>query len=155
MADLYTAEDIFYELSTLRDPERTACTLAELDVVALQRCSVMYTQHADPCVAVGAKRSSDGCSSSKQTGMVTVVLKPTVPHCSLMGLICICVYAKLKETLPLGVCDWKIAIKLVEGSHLQQSELEKQIADKERVAAAMENEFLMREVEKMMNVDAE
>ncbi|KEG07256.1 putative MIP18 family protein [Trypanosoma grayi] len=152
--DSYTAEDVFYELSTIRDPEKTSCTLADLDVVAQDRCSIDYHHHVKSSPAIGMD-SGSLARVSKPIGIVRVVLKPTVPHCSLMSLICLCVYAKLKDTLPPWMCDWKIDIKLVDGSHLQQHELEKQVADKERVAAALENRTLSKEIAKLINADAD
>jgi hypothetical protein len=131
----YDAEDIFHELQTMLDPERPSYTLAQLDVVNVTRCFVTYLP---------------GLPTSKLTARVQVVLKPTVPHCHLMLLICLCVRVRLFETLPVTT-NWKVDITLVEGSHNQQAELQKQINDKERVAAAMENFLLMKEVQKLVN----
>ncbi|KAH9601783.1 hypothetical protein LSM04_007624 [Trypanosoma melophagium] len=153
---LYSEEDVYYEISTIRDPERTSFTLADLDVVAPERCSVKYSKHEDSSIhIVGNVSSGSNIRVPKPTGLVMVVLKPTVPHCSLMGIISLSVYAKLKEALPPSVCDWKIDITLLEGSHIQQHEVEKQIADKERVAAALENEVLVKEIDKLINADAD
>ncbi|EAN95755.1 hypothetical protein, conserved [Trypanosoma cruzi] len=155
MIDFYTAEDVFYELSTIRDPEKRSYTLADLGVVAQDRCSIEYDQYHSYSLAGDGGKSVSGAPTPKRIAVVTVVLKPTVQHCSLMALICLCVYAKLKEALPPWMCDWKIDIKLVDGSHLQKRELEKQISDKERVAAALENETLIMEMDRLMNPDVE
>ncbi|ORC92019.1 putative MIP18 family protein [Trypanosoma theileri] len=153
---IYTEEDVFYEISTIRDPERTIFTLAELDVVAPERCSVTYNNHEGLRICMAGNGSACGdVGVPKPTGLVMIVLKPTVPHCSLMGIICLSVYAKLKEVLPSSLCDWKIDITLVEGSHLQQDDVEKQIADKERVAAALENETLVKEIDRLINADGD
>jgi hypothetical protein len=137
----YDAEDIFDELRSVLDPERPSVTLAQLDVVNVSRCFVTYV----PVAAAAA--SSSPC---RPTACVRVVLKPTVPHCHLMHLICLSVRVRLFETLPVST-NWKVDISIVEGSHLQRAELEKQVNDKERVAAAMENTALMAEVQKLVN----
>ncbi|ESL06544.1 hypothetical protein TRSC58_05780 [Trypanosoma rangeli SC58] len=155
MAGVYAAEDVFYEISTIRDPEKRSCTLAELGVVAPDRCSVEYGKYYGNSFVRDEGESVSDARAPKRIAVVTVVLKPTVVHCSLMAIICLCVYARLKETLPTPECDWKIDIRLVDGSHLQQRELEKQILDKERVAAALENEALKTEMERLMNADLE
>ncbi|RNF09633.1 putative MIP18 family protein [Trypanosoma conorhini] len=154
MSEEYTAEDVFYEISTIRDPEKRGCTLAELGVVAPERCSVAYGKYYGNSFVDGSE-AMRGARASNQIAVVRVVLKPTVIHCSLMAIICLCVYARLKETLPAWMCDSKIDISLVDGSHLQQRELEKQISDKERVAAALENEALRTEMDRLMNADSE
>ena len=63
-----------------------------------------------------------------------------VPHCSLSTLIGLCIRVKLLREFPGA----KIDILLTPGSHLQEHEVTKQINDKERVAAAMENHDLMK-----------
>ena len=77
--------------------------------------------------------------------MVTIEIVPTVPHCSLATLIGLCVRTKLNRELPQG--KFKIDLKLKEGSHSTAAEITKQINDKERVAAALENPNLLKVVE--------
>ena len=69
--------------------------------------------------------------------MVTIQIVPTVPHCSLATLIGLCVRTKLNRELPQG--KFKIDLKVKEGTHSTAAEITKQINDKERVAAALEN----------------
>lgn len=68
---------------------------------------------------------------------IYVYFKPTVSHCSLANLIGLCIFARLKEELP---SCFKLKILVRPGSHQFESDLNKQLADKERVAAALENE---------------
>ena len=132
----YTGDDIFEELQSILDPERPNLTLAQLDVVSPVRCFVSYLR--------------DGEGKCKPSALVRIVLKPTVPHCHLMQLICLCVRVRLIESLPVAT-NWKVDVELVDGSHHQKEEIEKQVNDKERVCAAVDNDALMLEVHKLIN----
>lgn len=61
---------------------------------------------------------------------------PTVPHCSLASLIGLCLRSKLETSLP---DKHKLDIYIKDGTHSTADEINKQINDKERIAAAMEN----------------
>ena len=69
---------------------------------------------------------------------------PTVPHCSLATLIGLCLRVKLERNLML---KHKLDIVVGEGTHAIEGDVNKQINDKERVAAAMENPDLRDMVE--------
>lgn len=160
----YSGEDIFEELASVRDPEKLHLTLADLNVVAADRCFVTYLSSSQP-TATGATTLDDAVLRStatstgglwavarrrKPTALVTVVIRPTVPHCHLINLICLSVAARLYETLPVTTV-WKIRITLVPGSHHHIDEVERQAADKERTAAALENPHVARELKKLIN----
>ncbi|XP_044736321.1 MIP18 family protein galla-1 [Chrysoperla carnea] len=73
------------------------------------------------------------------TGNVSVVrveFNPTVPHCSLATLIGLCIRVKLEKNIPQYL---KLDIYIKKGTHDTEDEINKQINDKERIAAAMEN----------------
>ncbi|XP_077514561.1 cytosolic iron-sulfur assembly component galla-1 isoform X2 [Amblyomma americanum] len=90
-----------------------------------------------------------GFAADRSAGRTVKVLRPQLQNAvasaavtaglqemlttSLAGL---CVRAKLEENLPY---NFKLDIFIKEGSHTTAAELTKQINDKERVAAAMEN----------------
>jgi hypothetical protein len=96
--------------------------------------------------------------------LVKVEFNPTVPHCSLATLIGLCIRAKLLKNI---VEPFKLDIKIKEGAHNTEDEsknttlailfaylmmatlfsVNKQINDKERIAAAMENPNLRSMVE--------
>ncbi|XP_028410679.1 cytosolic iron-sulfur assembly component 2A-like isoform X2 [Dendronephthya gigantea] len=107
----------------IRDPEKDQ-TLEELNVVAENMIRVRKT----------------GCDEY----LVNISFTPTVPQCSLATLIGLCVRVKLNTTL-----SWrhKLDIYLTKGTHNSEIEINKQINDKERVAAAMENPNLRKIVE--------
>lgn len=69
---------------------------------------------------------------------------PTVPHCSLATLIGLCLRVKLERQLEYR---FKLDIVVSEGTHTIEGDVNKQINDKERVAAAMENPNLREMVE--------
>lgn len=75
---------------------------------------------------------------------IRVQFTPTVPHCSLATLIGLCLRVKLERTLQR---NFKLDIFVNEGSHSIEGDVNKQINDKERVAAAMENANLRQLVE--------
>ena len=77
--------------------------------------------------------------------LVNLEFVPTVPHCSLATLIGLCLRTKLNRELPPG--RFKIDIRVKEGTHSTSAEITKQINDKERVAAALENPNLVKVVE--------
>ncbi|XP_076104107.1 cytosolic iron-sulfur assembly component 2A-like [Mytilus galloprovincialis] len=76
---------------------------------------------------------------------VRLIFTPTVPHCSLASLIGLCLRSKLETCLPER---HKVDIYIKEGTHSTADEINKQINDKERIAAAMENPNLRELVDK-------
>ena len=75
---------------------------------------------------------------------IKIEFTPTVPHCSLATLIGLCLRVKLERTLQYA---FKLDIFVAEGTHSIEGDVNKQINDKERVAAAMENPDLRKMVE--------
>lgn len=121
-------ESVYDLLRTIKDPEKPQ-TLEDL--------SVVY----EHCVDV---RSASNCS------IIRVEFNPTVPHCSLATLIGLCIRIKLERNL---TARFKLDIFIKEGAHSTEEEINKQINDKERIAAAMENPNLRELVEKCIQED--
>lgn len=71
---------------------------------------------------------------------VLVRFTPTVGHCSMATLIGLCIRVKLQRALPPR---FKIDVEVAEGSHDQEPGVNKQLNDKERVSAAMDNPNLL------------
>ncbi|KAK8949999.1 MIP18 family protein [Platanthera guangdongensis] len=67
---------------------------------------------------------------------VRITFTPTVEHCSMATIIGLCLRVKLMRSLP---SRYKIDIRLAPGSHATEDAVNKQLNDKERVAAALEN----------------
>uniref|UniRef100_A0A8C1UJX3 Cytosolic iron-sulfur assembly component 2A n=1 Tax=Cyprinus carpio TaxID=7962 RepID=A0A8C1UJX3_CYPCA len=117
------ALEVYDVIRTIRDPEKPN-TLEELDVVT------------EKCVEVQELGDDEY--------LIIIRFSPTVPHCSLATLIGLCLQVKLQRCLPF---KHKLEIYITEGTHSTEEDINKQINDKERVAAAMENPSLWEMVE--------
>ena len=82
---------------------------------------------------------------SVEGNTVDVAITPTIPHCSMATLIGLCIRVKLLRCLPPR---FKVRVRVAPGSHASEDAVNKQLADKERVAAALENGALLAEVNK-------
>ena len=152
-------ETVFDIIRNIKDPEKEE-TLEELDVVRESLVSVN-------------RNSPESTFYS-----VRVEFVPTVPHCSLATLIGLCLITKLNRELPSGIDNgqhccyisfcldvriflnfflrltagrFKIDLAIAEGTHSTGPEITKQINDKERVAAALENPNLRKTVEECID----
>ena len=119
--------DIYDQIRTIRDPEKPE-NLEELSVV-LEDLIHVYP-----------------LGNNNNKFIATIEFVPTVPHCHLATLIGLCIRTKLERTLAPG--QIKLEINVKEGTHNTEKDINKQINDKERVAAAMENPNLKETVEK-------
>ncbi|XP_076027838.1 cytosolic iron-sulfur assembly component 2A [Genypterus blacodes] len=117
------ALEVYDVIRSIRDPEKPN-TLEELDVVT------------EKCVEVR--------ELGEEEFLIIIKFSPTVPHCSLATLIGLCLQVKLQRCLPF---KHKLEIYISEGTHSTEEDINKQINDKERVAAAMENPNLREIVE--------
>jgi metal-sulfur cluster biosynthetic enzyme len=80
-------------------------------------------------------RSPPDLANPASLSNVLVELTPTVTHCSLATVIGLCVRVRLDQALPPS---YRVEVKVKSGTHNQSEEVNKQLADKERVAAALE-----------------
>ncbi|XP_074651433.1 cytosolic iron-sulfur assembly component 2A-like [Tubulanus polymorphus] len=112
--------EVYDLIRTIQDPEKPE-TLEELEVV--YENGVRVDQF------------------NKETHLVHIEFTPTVPHCSLATLIGLCMRVKLRENLSF---KHKLDIMIKKGTHSSEDEVNKQINDKERIAAAMENPNLQQ-----------
>lgn len=122
-------ETVYDIIRAIRDPEKPE-SLEELCVVREELVSVRFLSPDRP---------------TKSSFVVRVGIVPTIPHCSLATLIGLCLRVKLERELPPK--RFKVDLYLLEGTHQADEEVTKQINDKERVAAAMENPHLRKTVE--------
>ncbi|KAI3363434.1 hypothetical protein L3Q82_012049 [Scortum barcoo] len=111
--------DILFDYQSINDPEHPL-SLEELNVVEQVRVKV------------------DDAEST-----VGVEFTPTIPHCSMATLIGLSIKVKLLRSLP---DRFKIDVHITPGSHASEEAVNKQLADKERVAAALENSSLLEVV---------
>ena len=124
-------QEIYDLISTISDPEHPL-SLGSLAVVSLSDISIKPTIPSRP-------------QSTLQT--VTVLVTPTITHCSLATVIGLGVRVRLEQSLP---ARFRVDVRIKEGTHSTAQEVNKQLADKERVAAAMENGTLMGVLKKML-----
>ncbi|XP_059359576.1 cytosolic iron-sulfur assembly component 2B-like [Carassius carassius] len=119
VADPIDDREIFDLIRSINDPEHPL-SLEELNVVEQVRVNVN-----DP------------------ESVVSVEFTPTIPHCSMATLIGLSIKVKLLRSLP---DRFKIDVHITPGTHASEDAVNKQLADKERVAAALENSQLLEVV---------
>ena len=115
----------------MSDPEHPI-TLGALAVVSLSDISIKSTISTRP-------------DSPLRT--VTVLITPTIQHCSLATVIGLGVRVRLEESLP---ARFRVDVRIKQGTHSTAEEVNKQLADKERVAAALWNPTLQSFIKKML-----
>lgn len=111
-------------IRSINDPEHPL-TLEELNVVEQVRIQV-----SDP------------------ESTVAVAFTPTIPHCSMATLIGLSIKVKLLRSLPQR---FKMDVHITPGTHASEHAVNKQLADKERVAAALENTHLLEVVNQCLS----
>lgn len=117
--DEIDSREVFDLLRDINDPEHPL-TLEELHVVEENLIKV-----------------------SDHDSRVAVNFTPTIPHCSMATLIGLAIQVKLLRCLPNR---FKVDVQITPGSHASENAVNKQLADKERVAAALENPYLLEVV---------
>ena len=122
--DTIDADEIFDIVRNIQDPEHPL-TLEQLGVVSTEQITV--------------NDRPDGPFST-----VDVRFTPTIPHCSMATQIGLCLKVKLDRSLP----RFKTAVRIEPGTHASEKAINKQLADKERVCAALENKHLLEIVNK-------
>ena len=141
----------------IRDPEHPH-TLEELNVVRDDCITVQHRgttgaaiRHSIATTTETRKSGPPEEQEEEEELWIKIEFTPTVPHCSLATLIGLCLRAKLERCLDM---NFKLDIVLSKGTHTIEGDVNKQINDKERVAAAMENPSLRDVVEQCIK-DAE
>ena len=119
-----TNQEVFEHIRNLNDPEHPL-TLEQLNVVSLNNVIVLDSEN-----------------------IVHIRFTPTIPHCSMATLIGLCIRVKLLRSLPRR---FKVYIEISPGSHQSEDAITKQLNDKERVAAALENSHLLEVVHKCIS----
>lgn len=116
--------EVFDLIRSINDPEHPL-SLEELNVVEQVRVKV------------------DDAGST-----VGIEFTPTIPHCSMATLIGLSIKVKLLRSLPER---FKIDVHITPGTHASEDAVNKQLADKERVAAALENSSLLEVVNQCLS----
>ncbi|KAK4981298.1 hypothetical protein LTR66_010109 [Elasticomyces elasticus] len=123
-------QEVFDLISTISDPEHPL-SLGSLAVVSL------------PDIEIVPPRSPKSRIST-----VRVLVTPTITHCSLATVIGLGVRVRLEQSLPPR---FRVDVRIKEGTHSTGDAVNKQLGDKERVAAAMENGTLVGVIRKMLS----
>ncbi|XP_075908167.1 cytosolic iron-sulfur assembly component 2B isoform X1 [Petromyzon marinus] len=116
VVDEIDSREVFDLIRGINDPEHPL-TLEELKVVEEAYVSVTDAE-----------------------SMVVVAFTPTIPHCSMATLIGLAIRVQLLRCLP---DRFKVDVHIAPGMHASEHAVNKQLADKERVAAALENSHLL------------
>ncbi|XP_055842084.1 MIP18 family protein galla-2 [Episyrphus balteatus] len=113
--DPFDSREIFDLIRSINDPEHPL-SLEELHVV-----------------------QEDLIKVNDEANEVSIHFTPTIPHCSMATLIGLSIRVKLLRSLPPR---FKVNVEITPGTHASEMAVNKQLADKERVAAALENKHL-------------
>ena len=122
--DVIDEQEIFDMIRSLNDPEHPL-TLEELNVVRRDHINI----HDEDIV---------------------VEFTPTIPHCSMATLIGLSIRVKLLRSLPR---QYKVRVIIRAGTHQSEHAVNKQLNDKERVAAALENQNLLTVVNQCLSIN--
>ncbi|KAH9454351.1 hypothetical protein Pst134EB_014441 [Puccinia striiformis f. sp. tritici] len=131
------SEEIFDLIRSITDPEHPL-TLEDLSVVSPEQITVTYPIDDE----------DDIDDRSESSPHVMVRFTPTIPHCSMATLIGLTLRVRLLRSLP---SRFKVDIKIKEGTHQSENSVNKQLNDKERVAAALENNHLLGVVQQCLS----
>jgi metal-sulfur cluster biosynthetic enzyme len=128
--------ELIYEfIKGIRDPEKDR-NLEELGIVE------------EDSIEVHLKNSYQ---------LIKVSWRPTSPNCSLASIIGLSIRKKIEEELKLFMnnlkrkINYKVEILVVKGSHLTEEEINKQLNDKERYLAALENPDIINLIDKLIS----
>lgn len=124
MWDPIDDREIFDHIRSINDPEHPL-SLEELNVV-----------------------EQDHVKVNNDESTVSVEFTPTIPHCSMATLIGLSIKVKLLRSLPHR---FKTDVHIAPGTHASEDAVNKQLADKERVAAALENSQLLEVVNQCLS----
>lgn len=114
--DPIDSREIFDLVKDIKDPEHPL-TLEELNVVREDQINVNLEHNT-----------------------ISVEFSPTINRCSMAPLIGLSIIVKLLRSLP---DEMKVDVKISPGTHDAEDAYNKQLNDKERVAAALENSHLL------------
>ncbi|KAG4306402.1 hypothetical protein PORY_000390 [Pneumocystis oryctolagi] len=125
--EIIDKQEIYDLLVGITDPEHPL-TLEQLAVINLED---IYLQNDE----------------TNKITYVSVEITPTIPHCSMATLIGLCIRVRLERCLPPR---FRINVKIKKDTHQNEKQVNKQLKDKERVAAALENQQLANVIYGMM-----
>ncbi|WZZ68324.1 hypothetical protein YC2023_079694 [Brassica napus] len=155
VSGLINENPIVYEIKERRDVRAYSSNTDELSVDAIDQLEV-FAHHIrdikDPEHPYSLEQlkvlTEDSVEVDDTKSHVRVTFTPTVEHCSMATIIGLCVRVKLMRSLP---SRYKIDIRVAPGTHATEAAVNKQLNDKERVAAALENPNLVEMVDECLS----
>ncbi|KAM1100423.1 hypothetical protein ACFX15_006665 [Malus domestica] len=151
VSELINANPVIYEKKKRRVRSVPSAAADEYAVEAIDQQEIFdilsdpehpYSLEELKVITEDAIEVDDGC------GYVRVTFTPTVEHCSMATVIGLCLRVKLLRSLP---SRYKVDIRVAPGSHATEAAVNKQLNDKERVAAALENPGLIDMVDECLS----
>ncbi|WZZ06130.1 protein AE7 [Brassica napus] len=115
---------IFDHIRNIKDPERPS---------SLEHLKVL---------------TKDSVEVDDDKSYVRVTFTPTMKLCGMTTLIGLCVRVKLMRNLP---GRYKVDIRVAPGTHATEAAVNKQLNDKERVSAALENPYIVEIVDECLS----
>nr|GMD37038.1 protein AE7-like [Ipomoea batatas]GME12921.1 protein AE7-like [Ipomoea batatas] len=146
VSELINANPIVYEKKERRAPRSTPIDVDEYAVEPIDQQEIFdhLRDIKDPEHPYSLEElkviTEDAIEIDDKRNHVTVTFTPTVEHCSMATVIGLCLRVKLMRCLP---SRYKVDIRVAPGSHATEAAVNKQLNDKERVAAALENPNLV------------
>ena len=145
---VYTQEEVPRRVVSLPDDDSDDGSVEPIDALEVFDLLRDINDPEHPLTLEQLKVAApDLISIDEETGVVRVSFTPTIPHCSMATLIGLCVRVKLMRSLPPR---YKVDVSVTPGTHASEDALNKQLNDKERVAAALENPRLLEAVEQCL-----
>ncbi|XP_063933537.1 MIP18 family protein galla-2-like [Zophobas morio] len=121
--DPFDSREVFDLIRKISDPEHPM-TLEQLNVVRQSQIKV-----------------------EDENNKVDITFTPTIEHCSMATLIGLSIRVQLLRTLP---SRFKVNITCHPKSHRTEDAINKQLADKERVSAALENHHILEVINRSL-----
>jgi metal-sulfur cluster biosynthetic enzyme len=137
-------EEIFDIIRNIQDPEHPH-SLEQLGVVSREQVTIQVLEDK-----VNTSDNDDDNNYNDHTSLAIVEVRftPTIPHCSMATLIGLCIKVKLLRSLGNQTTKFKVNVQIEPGTHASEKAINKQLRDKERVCAALENKHLAGVVNK-------
>lgn len=137
------ALEVFDLIKSINDPEHPV-TLEQLNVVRPEHIYVSKSKSMYMNTYQNNQREERVVHDVSYLTTLLVHFTPTIPHCSMATLIGLSIQLKLIRSLPAS--HFRILVQIRPGTHNSEDAINRQLADKERVAAAGENVNLRRVV---------
>ncbi|OQU90915.1 hypothetical protein SORBI_3001G072800 [Sorghum bicolor] len=139
-ADALDPLDVFDTVRDIKDPEHP---------YSLEQLSVLSQESVSVDEKLGRIQLCRNCLCLLVVTLYVrrITFTPTVQHCSMATVIGLCLRLKLMQNFPP---HFKVDIKVAPGSLANEESVNKQLNDKERVAAALENPNLRQLVDECL-----